>query len=350
MRAMFNHPYHLRKNMASSDPSNISTDSKRARLVSAPATVAVPRSRWGGPLTRLAVLSGVLMICFIVPLYDLAGFSTHSEFFSYIPLMPLITGYLIWVRRDKIPGDYRPSWSAAAATAAAGLAILAAYGWAAYGGWIPLDEDYLAIMMTSLLLLLLAAGFASVGPRTLAAVAFPLSMLIFVIPYPDSVLNGIESFFQQTSAVTAGGMLHLAGTHVSRSALELTLPDVLPSAGHPDQGLTMMVAPECSGIQSSQVLLITSLLAGHLFLRSRWKRVMLAVFVIPLAIARNGFRIFTIGELCVHVSGTMIDSPIHHKGGPIFFALSLIPFFMFVVWLRKSESKPRNAVQYLDET
>jgi hypothetical protein len=34
----------------------------------------------------------------------------------------------------------------------------------------------------------------------------------------------------------------------------------------------------------------------------------------------------------------MIDSVIHHRGGPIFFALSLIPLFLLLIWLRRSES------------
>jgi exosortase/archaeosortase family protein len=54
---------------------------------------------------------------------------------------------------------------------------------------------------------------------------------------------------------------------------------------------------------------------------------------------RNGFRIFTIGELCVHIGPEMIDSPIHHKGGPLFFALSLIPFFILLTWLHRSERR-----------
>jgi hypothetical protein len=33
----------------------------------------------------------------------------------------------------------------------------------------------------------------------------------------------------------------------------------------------------------------------------------------------------------------MIDSPIHHRGGPIFFGLSLIPLFLFLLWLRRRE-------------
>jgi exosortase/archaeosortase family protein len=84
---------------------------------------------------------------------------------------------------------------------------------------------------------------------------------------------------------------------------------------------------------------MTSLLAGQLFLKSRWKRFWLAAFVIPLGIVRNGFRICVIAMLCVHVGPEMVHSPIHLRGGPIFFVLSLIPFFAFLIWLWRSERK-----------
>ena len=64
--------------------------------------------------------------------------------------------------------------------------------------------------------------------------------------------------------------------------------------------------------------------------------------VLPLALLRNGFRVFTIGELCVHYGMRMIDSPIHRKGGPVFFVLSLVPFFLLLVWLRRGDRPERS--------
>jgi len=104
-------------------------------------------------------------------------------------------------------------------------------------------------------------------------------------------------------------------------------------------GIAIQVARECSGIHSSWVLFITGLLASHLFLRTRWRKIVLVAFVIPLGILRNGFRIFVIGMLCVHIGPYMIGSVIHRQGGPFFFALSLVPLFLLLLWLRRRERR-----------
>jgi exosortase C (VPDSG-CTERM-specific) len=268
------------------------------------------------------------------------GFAMDSRFYSCMPLMPVITGYLIWIRRAGLGADVRPSWGAAAAAAAAGGAVLALYFLALQKGWNPVEQDYLCVMMLAFLLLLLAAGFASLGAATMSAITFPLALLLFMVPYPAMVNDWLENFFQHTSAAAAHGFFSLAGTSCRQQDLILSLPT----------DFSLVVAPECSGIHSSQVLLITSLLAGNLFLSSPWRRAFLALFVVPLAILRNGFRIFVVGELCVHINHDMINAWIHRHGGPVFFALSLIPFFLFLIWLRKSELKRPITVKTGDNT
>src|SRR5262249_16605253 len=96
------------------------------------------------------------------------------------------------------------------------------------------------------------------------------------------------------------------------------------------------------GIRSSWVLFMTSILAANLFLKTRWRRFALVGFVIPLAILRNGFRILVIGLLCVNIGPQMLNSLIHRRGGPVFFVLLLIPFFLVLWWLRKWEFPTRQ--------
>jgi exosortase len=137
-------------------------------------------------------------------------------------------------------------------------------------------------------------------------------------------VGSIETFLQHGSAVVAEGLFRVVGTPALREGTWFQLP-----------GIRIHVAPECSGIHSSLVLFITSIVAAQLFLKSPIRRLVLVLAILPLALLRNGFRIFTIGELCVQYGPQMLDSYIHRKGGPIFFAASLIPLGLLLLALRE---------------
>jgi exosortase C (VPDSG-CTERM-specific) len=184
----------------------------------------------------------------------------------------------------------------------------------------------LFLAVSSFLLFVIAGGLWWLGRRFISRIAFPLGILFLTAPFPTRFEHGLEAFFQHASADFAAILFQISGTPVVRESLFFHLPHI-----------SLEVARECSGIRSSLVLFITSLVAGCLSLRSPWRRMVLATAVIPLAIIRNGLRIFTIGMLCVHVDPAMIHSWVHLKGGPLFFVLSLVPFFGLLLWLRAAE-------------
>ena len=182
--------------------------------------------------------------------------------------------------------------------------------------------------MLAYLSFIVATGFVWFGSEWMRAAAFPVAFLIFMVPLPDAAVNWLELTLVAASADAAAWMFRVTGTPMFREGTILTLP-----------GIVLEVARECSGIRSTVVLFMTSVLASNLFLQSTSRRIALVAFVIPLAIARNGFRILVIGLLCVHIGPHMIDSFIHHRGGPIFFALSLIPLSLVLFWLRRHDKR-----------
>ena len=277
-------------------------------------------------LQRLVVADGLVLACFCWPLFQLALFAAHSELFSYILLIPVISVYLIWSAQKPLGLPAHPCWAGAAVGFLAGAGFLAAYwlGWRA--GWALARQDYLALMTLAFLCCFWGAGLAMLGFSLTSKLAFPAGLLLFIVPLPLGWLASMDAFLQITSAIAAEGFFTLSGEPLLRDGLQLHLP-----------GFSLLVAPECSGIHSTIVLLITSVLAAHLFLKRFWTRSALVLAVLPLAILRNGFRIWVVGELCVHVGPEMIHSPIHKKGGPIFFILSLIPFFLWLMFLRKKD-------------
>lgn len=294
-----------------------------------------PGLRWSNlnPRQRARLAGGVsyavvLVFVFSSPLLTLIAHVAGSGLHSHILLVPFISAYLIYIQRNQLPKE--PSVSP-------GMGVISfAVGLAAGVGWWSLPQalshnDSLALMAFSFICLVWAGGFLFLGCQWMAAVAFPAAFLIFMVPLPDTAVEWLETGSKLASAEAADWYFALSGTPVLRDGVIFQLP-----------GMVIEVAQECSGIRSSWVLFITGWVASYLFLKSPWRRTVLVALVIPLGILRNGFRIMVIGLLCVHMGPQMIHSAIHKQGGPLFFALSLIPLFVLLWWLRSGERGARG--------
>jgi exosortase C (VPDSG-CTERM-specific) len=264
----------------------------------------------------------VLVLCFLRPLYDTIRLAYREEIHSHIFLIPLISGYLFNLRRATLPVPRSGAIQVALLAGVMPAALLA----------LPLiipslgPGEQLSIRMLAFWSLLLITTFAILGAPFFRAVLFPLCFLIFAVPLPPSIIDPLETASKIASTQAYVWMMDLTQSTYVRNGFVFALP-----------GLTIEVAQECSGIRSSLVLFIVSVLAANLFLTTTWRRVLFCLFVIPLGFLRNGFRIFTLSFLSVQWDPSVIHSPLHHKGGPIFFALSLIPFCLILAWLRRSE-------------
>ncbi|HXG48655.1 MAG TPA: exosortase/archaeosortase family protein [Methylomirabilota bacterium] len=281
------------------------------------------------------VFLAVVTLIFGRPLVELVRYALGTDLYSHIVLIPLMSLYLLWVRRSEPQPRAESSWRWAAGAGVAGGAMMLFSGWAATRGWDAGRNDVLSITTTAYLCFVVAGLFVFFGRKLVREHAFSVGLLVFMIPMPEVVTLGITRFFQYTSAEASYWLLVAAGTPVLReSALIFGLP-----------GIVIEVAEECSGIRSSLVLFILSFLAGRLLLQSPWRRAVLVMAVIPLGVFRNALRIVTISLLCVHVDPIMINSAVHRRGGPVFFAVSLVPFFFLLWWLRRSETRRDHGKQ-----
>jgi exosortase C (VPDSG-CTERM-specific) len=273
----------------------------------------------------------ILLATFAQPLLMLISHAARSKLHSHILLIPFVSAYLLYIRRDQLPKNYAVDLPLAIVSLAGGLGVLAFTYWLDFAGRAPTNNDRLALLTFSFLCCLAAGGFFFLGRDWMRAAAFPLAYLIFMVPMPDAMADTLETASKYASAEVANLLFYLSGTPFLRAGNIFQLPNI-----------TIEVAQECSGIRSSWVLFMTSILASNLFLKTPWRRFALVAFVIPLAILRNGFRILVIGLLCVNVGPQMIHSLIHRRGGPVFFALSLIPFLLVLWWLRKGDVRARQ--------
>lgn len=267
----------------------------------------------------------LLTLSFAVPLARLAAHAASSDLHSHILLVPAVSAYLLHDRRSALPPRGRPAHALTGLLAVCG-AVSLAWSWQATLS----PNDSLAAFAFAYVCFIAAGGFHFMGTAWMKAASAAMVFLLFLIPLPDAVVDLLERASQYASAEAAAFFFDVAGTPFLREGLRFELPTI-----------TLLVAQECSGIRSSWVLLITSVIAASLFLRSPWRRLALVGFVLPLGVIRNGFRVWVLGEFCVRVGPHIIDSPLHHRGGPIFFVLSLVPLFVMLFWLRRNERRAR---------
>lgn len=256
----------------------------------------------------------------------------RDEFYSHTQLIPVVAAYMAWVRRGSFPARQPPSWPQVGLWAGIGLLGLVGYGVAVSRGTLPHSGEAVGWSILSFVSFTVASVAWAVGPAAVRAAVFPLGFLFIMVPPPPAAMHGLETWLQHTSADVVAVFFQVAGVENVRDGLLFHLKNI-----------TLEVAPECSGIRSTLFLEVLSLFTGYFFLKSAAHRTLLAVAAPLLGVVRNGFRILVIGWLCVHYGPEMSESAVHRKGGPYFFAISLLPFALLVYLLvrRERRSRPR---------
>jgi exosortase len=279
----------------------------------------------GSPGNRIPLLAfaavGIICLWFAPVLREWLRIAAGSSLHSHVVLIPLVSAYLLVTDRKKLTWDSRPApgWGILLFALAAALAA-----WTYFSPSAGSAVDRVALRMLCLLGGVWSVGLGFMGLRWMRSALFPAGFLLFMIPLPDRAVEGLEHFLMVTSVHLSELLLTIAGIPVIRTGQELELP-----------GIVLEVAEECSGIRSSWVLFVTSVLAARLLLPTLPRRLILIALVLPLGILRNATRIHVIGWLCVTYGPETIDSWIHRKGGPVFFIASLVPLLLTAWWLKR---------------
>jgi exosortase len=268
----------------------------------------------------------ITFIMFYGPMKNLIALSLRSEYYSHIILIPLISGYFMYLRRKAIFSDIHYSYTAGIILIIIGSLL---YLTGKTQG-INLDQnDYLSLMTFSGLIFWMGGFVLFFGIRAFRTGAFPLLFLIFLIPMPSLIMGKLIFLLQIGSAEAAYGFFKLTGIPFLREGVVFHFP-----------GISVEVAKECSGIRSSKALFIMGVILSNMFLQTGWRRIILLLSVFPLAIIKNGIRIVTLTLLALYIDESFItNSKLHHDGGIIFFLIALTLLVPILWLLRKSEKR-----------
>jgi exosortase len=256
-------------------------------------------------------------------LEDLARLSLNDARYSHIALIPFISAFLLYLNRKRVFAAPQYCLSKGLPLLAIGLALY----WLGSTRLSNLSSsDRLTVEILSSILVWMAGFALCYGTESFSAALFPWMFLLFMVPLPAVALDYIVSVLQKGSAVMTYGLFRLLGVPVLWRHFKFLLP-----------GVEIEIAAECSGIRSSSALFITSILAGHMFLLSNWRRTLFSVFTIPVVIFKNAVRIVTISCLGVYVDPRFLHGKLHQYGGIPFSFVSLAILVPLLLALQRGE-------------
>ena len=277
----------------------------------------------------LPLYTGLFVVVFsgtLVGLMKYALHKDHSRYNSYIVLIPLIAGYLLYAKREQIQMNGRFSFLYGVPVILAGLLL---YSVGSITEYRLNETDTLSLKMLAVILGWIGGVLLLFGPRSLRAALFPIFFLLFLIPIPAVLMKKALQILQVAATEVTYRMFHLTGIPTVRDGFVFYLPSV-----------SIEIAEDCSGMRATLTLFIISVLAGHLFFRHTWRKGVLVLSTFPITVLGNALRIVGLTLLAMYIDMNFLESKSlpHLRGGWFFFLVDLVVLGGIAAVLKRHEN------------
>jgi len=247
----------------------------------------------------------VLVGLFVLALYAhglnrMVFYWFNREEYSHGVIIPFITAFLIWQKKDVLARlSFGGSW-AGVAVALVGAVIIS----------IGNISAITAIMQYGFVIVLAGFVLAYMGWRGFKEIWVPFLLLFFMIPFPDVIIQDISRSFQLISSSFGVWIIRLFGISVF---LEGNVIDL---------GVyKLQVVEACSGLRYLFPLMTLGFVCAYIYKALLWKRVAVFLSTIPITILLNSFRIGMIGVLVEYWGSSMAEGFLHDfEGWAVFMA------------------------------
>ncbi len=269
--------------------------------------------QWAGA----GLVAGLIAVAYLPTLEWMEQrWGAAESYYSHGYLVPFVTLWLIWQKRDLLWRENRGESSSVCA--GWGLALTAA------ALFLHLASGYFRVFFTSgfsLVLLLSGIVLYLFGRRTLRSLWFALAFLLFMIPLPLLAIAGLNLRLKLLVTEWALALLNAVGI--------LAVQDGSTILFEHD---TLTVGNACSGLRSIISLLALGALYAYLFRSksaaggNRWrhglKQVLLFISSVPVAMAANILRIFLLGVVAHFYGSRVATGTVHDVSGYLLFAVA----------------------------
>lgn len=232
----------------------------------------------------------------------------HNEYYGHGFMIPFITGYLIYRRREEMAAAPREGFLIGLPVIILGLALHVAA--------ILKDVNFpqgFALVTVIIGLVIWLWGW----PAT-KVILFPLIFLLFMVPMGRLLVDKFAQPMQLWAARLAGGSAAFLGLPVVREGTSLQIP-----------GYRFEVAIPCSGLKSAIAMTALGALYAYVLVAPMTKRLLIFFMSLPAALVANTVRIWMTLIMAQSFGPKAAEGFFHSLSGMFVFVIALVALFLF---------------------
>lgn len=258
------------------------------------------------PLAWLAAIWLALIALFAPDWAAMADQWWNSSTYNHVLLVPAIIAWLVWQRAPQLARLTPSTWWPALIVAAGGVLV-----WV-LGAFAGLN----IARQLGVVVLMIGAAIAVLGPRVSAALAFPLAYMLLLVPFGDELVPPLQMI---TADITIA-LVHLSGVAAHIDGVFIDTPAGL-----------FEVAEACSGVKFLIAMIAFGLLVANVCFKSWTRRVLFMAVCLIVPILANGVRAWGTIYVAQFVGAEAASGFDHIIYGWIFFGI-VIALVLVLSW------------------
>lgn len=245
------------------------------------------------------------------------------EELSYGYMVPLISLFLIWQRRDLLLTErYEGSWW--------GIVFIA------FGLLLHLIGEmttlYL-IIQYSFVIVLIGVALTVLGTSGFRHVWAAFIILFFMMPLPSFLLQELSAQLQLISSELGVAVIRLFGISVFLEGNVIDLGQ-----------MKLQVVEACSGLRYLFPLMTLGFIVAYFYQAAMWKRWFVFLSTVPITVLMNSFRIGMIGMLVEYRGASQAQGFLHDFEGWVVF-MACTGILLIEMWLLSGIGEKRRPLR-----
>lgn len=261
----------------------------------------------GKIIKQLILWIGLLLTYFPTLCWMWDRWFVRDSYYSHGILIPFVSLFLIWQKKDELLAVEKKSSSA-------GLVMII------IGIFIHAVSSLVRVYFTSgfsMILVIIGLILYLYGSKVLKQVIFPVFFLLFMVPVPLVIITNISFKMKIFAAEIAERILNSMGIPAIREGSLIKMRQTY-----------VLVDDVCSGLRSLISLMALGSIFAYWMKNKMFKRILLFLLTIPIAVITNVFRIVFLSTVSEIWGAQYADGFLHDLSGYLVFALAFILLFM----------------------